>query len=41
MRVMGVEKGKGTSVKLRWRASYTIQGETKNEQGELAGLGVQ
>jgi ADP-ribosylation factor-binding protein GGA len=40
IRLQGVERGKGTQVKMRWRASYTLGGESVNEQGELGGLGV-
>nr|POE48900.1 putative adp-ribosylation factor-binding protein c25h2.16c [Quercus suber] len=45
IRLQGVERGKGTSVKMRWRASYNIAGkagkhEAKNENGEIVGLGV-
>lgn len=40
IRLQGVEKGKGTSVKMRWRAGYTLAGKAMNEQGEVTGLGV-
>ena len=40
IRLDGVERGKGTSVKMRWRASYSLDGEVRNEQGEIVGLGV-
>nr|OQO23187.1 hypothetical protein B0A51_08541 [Rachicladosporium sp. CCFEE 5018] len=40
VRVQGVERGKGTAVKLRWRASYSVDGAVRNEQGEVNGLGV-
>ncbi|KYG50368.1 hypothetical protein M433DRAFT_57267 [Acidomyces richmondensis BFW] len=40
IRLTGVERGKGTSVKMRWRASYAVDGQQMNEQGELGGLGV-
>ncbi|OQO12518.1 hypothetical protein B0A48_03160 [Cryoendolithus antarcticus] len=40
VRVQGVERGKGTAVKLRWRASFAVDGAVRNEQGEVNGLGV-
>ncbi|KAK5173060.1 ARF-binding protein [Saxophila tyrrhenica] len=40
IRLQGVERGKGGQVKMRWRASYVVGGESRNEQGELVGVGV-
>lgn len=40
IRVNGVPVGKGTSLKLRWKASYTLGGAQRQEQGELSSLGV-
>ncbi|KAF2835967.1 VHS-domain-containing protein [Patellaria atrata CBS 101060] len=40
IKLHGVERGKGTGVKMRWKASYTVGGERKEEQGEIPGLGV-
>jgi ADP-ribosylation factor-binding protein GGA len=40
IRVVGVERGKGGQVKMRWKASYAIGGERKDEQGEVASLAV-
>ncbi|KAK5125209.1 hypothetical protein LTR85_000885 [Meristemomyces frigidus] len=40
IRLQGCERGKGTSVKMRWRATYALGGQQVNEQGELVGLGV-
>ncbi|KAK0940009.1 ARF-binding protein [Friedmanniomyces endolithicus] len=41
IRLQGVERGKGGTVKLRWRAGYSIAGVgAMNEQGEIVGLGV-
>ncbi|KAK8156438.1 ADP-ribosylation factor-binding protein-like protein GGA1 [Phyllosticta citrichinensis] len=40
VRLHGVERGKGAAVKMRWKASYTLGSEQKNEQGEIANLGV-
>jgi len=36
----GVEYGKGTAVKMRWKASYKVGAEPKYEQGEIPALGV-
>ncbi len=36
----GVEYGKGTAVKMRWKASYKVGAEPKYEQGEISALGV-
>lgn len=38
--LIGVEQGKGDSVKLRWRASYKVGAQQVNEQGEIASLGI-
>ncbi|KAI7155519.1 ADP-ribosylation factor-binding protein-like protein GGA1 [Hortaea werneckii] len=40
IRLQGCQRGQGTAVKMRWRASYTLNGQQQNEQGEIAGLGV-
>lgn len=40
IRIQGIERGKGTSVKMRWKANYSVAGEAQNEQGEINGLGV-
>ncbi|GIZ47737.1 hypothetical protein CKM354_001082200 [Cercospora kikuchii] len=40
IRLQGAERGKGMGVKMRWRASYSVGGQQKNEQGEINGLGV-
>lgn len=40
IRVQGVERGNGSAVKLRWRASYSVGGQVVNEQGAIDGLGV-
>jgi ADP-ribosylation factor-binding protein GGA len=39
--VQGVAQGKGGEVKMRWRASYSVDGKPVNEQGAIEGLGVQ
>jgi len=36
----GVEPGKGQSVKVRWKASYWLGEEHREEQGEISSLGV-
>ncbi|KAI9743257.1 MAG: hypothetical protein M1818_003103 [Claussenomyces sp. TS43310] len=36
----GVNQGSGNSVKLRWRVSYKVGTEVKNEAGEVASLGI-
>jgi len=38
--LQGVEQGKGDTVKLRWKASYKINGLPVNEQGEISSLGI-
>lgn len=38
--IVGVEQGRGTALKIRWKASYAAGGAPKQEQGELASLGV-
>ncbi|EME40332.1 hypothetical protein DOTSEDRAFT_74959 [Dothistroma septosporum NZE10] len=40
IRLQGADRGKGNSIKMRWRASYTQAGSQQNEQGEINGLGV-
>lgn len=44
IRLQGVERGKGSTIKMRWRASYSIvssgASDAKNESGEIVGLGV-
>jgi len=38
--LQGVERGRGTTVKLRWRAGYTLNGKKVEEHGEIASLGI-
>ncbi|KAL1642788.1 ARF-binding protein [Diplodia intermedia] len=38
--LLGVQRGQGTAVKMRWRASYILGSERKEEQGEISSLGV-
>ncbi|KAI8939349.1 hypothetical protein NX059_003136 [Plenodomus lindquistii] len=40
IRVNNVQRGTGTSVKMRWKASYSLGGQQKNEMGEIPSLGV-
>ncbi|KAH7401442.1 VHS domain-containing protein [Pyrenochaeta sp. MPI-SDFR-AT-0127] len=40
IRVKNVQRGSGSSVKMRWKASYSIGGHQKNEMGEIPSLGV-
>ncbi len=35
-----VEYGKGTAVKMRWKASYKVDDEPKFEHGEIPEIGV-
>jgi hypothetical protein len=36
----GVAYGQGSNVKMRWRLSYKLGGELRQEQGEIPALGV-
>ncbi|KAI9779626.1 MAG: hypothetical protein M1839_007291 [Geoglossum umbratile] len=39
--VNGVERGKGGTVKMRWKLSYSVaQSEHREEQGEITALGI-
>ncbi|KAF1839767.1 VHS-domain-containing protein [Decorospora gaudefroyi] len=40
IRVNNVQRGSGNSVKMRWKASYSLGGQQKNEMGEIPSLGV-
>ncbi|KAH9862086.1 hypothetical protein IAQ61_010288 [Plenodomus lingam] len=40
IRVNNVRIGTGSSVKMRWKASYSLGGQQKNEMGEIPSLGV-
>ncbi|KAI5235364.1 ADP-ribosylation factor-binding protein-like protein GGA1 [Aureobasidium subglaciale] len=40
IRLQGVAPGKGSAVRMRWRASYTIAGQPREESGEVSNLGV-
>ncbi|KAH7393965.1 VHS domain-containing protein [Phaeosphaeria sp. MPI-PUGE-AT-0046c] len=40
IRVKNVPQGSGSTVKMRWKASYTHGGQPKNEMGEIASLGI-
>lgn len=38
--VNGVAKGQANAVKMRWKASYKVAGELRQEQGEVPSLGI-
>ncbi|OAK95005.1 VHS-domain-containing protein [Phaeosphaeriaceae sp. SRC1lsM3a] len=40
IRVNNVPQGSGSTVKMRWKASYMHGGQPKNEMGEIASLGI-
>lgn len=40
MLVDGVEPGQGSSVKIRYRVSYAVGGQNKEEQGMVPALGI-
>ncbi|KAF2219952.1 VHS domain-containing protein [Elsinoe ampelina] len=40
IRLQGVPRGKGSGVKMRWKASYTLSNDRKEETGEIGNLGV-
>jgi ADP-ribosylation factor-binding protein GGA len=40
IRLLGVDVGKGESVRMRWKLSYLMSGERKEEMGEVSGLGI-
>jgi ADP-ribosylation factor-binding protein GGA len=40
IRLLGVDVGMGGNVRMRWKASYIIDGARKDEQGEVSALGI-
>lgn len=40
IRLQGVTQGKGNAVRMRWRASYSVAGQPREESGEVSNLGV-
>jgi ADP-ribosylation factor-binding protein GGA len=40
IRLLGVNVGMGGNVRMRWKASYNIDGARKDEQGEVSALGI-
>ncbi|CAN9305725.1 unnamed protein product [Alternaria alternata] len=40
IRVNNVQRGSGNNVKMRWKATYSLGGQQKNEMGEIPSLGV-
>ncbi|PSK53987.1 hypothetical protein B9Z65_7793 [Elsinoe australis] len=41
IRLQGVTRGKGSGVKMRWKASYAVGPERREETGEIGNLGVE
>ncbi|KAF2144665.1 uncharacterized protein K452DRAFT_325174 [Aplosporella prunicola CBS 121167] len=40
VRLLGVPRGSGAAVRMRWKATYRLGGEARSEMGEIASLGV-
>lgn len=40
MQLDGIDPGKGNSVKIRFKVSYQLGGESKEEQGMVPPLGI-
>ncbi|ORY12708.1 VHS domain-domain-containing protein [Clohesyomyces aquaticus] len=40
IRLLGVQRGQGANVKMRWKAAYLVGGVRKDEMGEIQSLGV-
>jgi len=38
--INGVAKGQANSIKMRWKASYKVEGTLQEEQGEVPALGI-
>lgn len=38
--INGVAKGQANSVKMRWKASYKVAGDLRQEQGDVPALGI-
>ena len=38
--VQGVARGQADRVRVRWKASYKLNGEARQEQGEVGSLGI-
>lgn len=38
--INGVAKGQANSVKMRWKASYKVAGDLRQEQGDVPTLGI-
>jgi ADP-ribosylation factor-binding protein GGA len=41
IRLAGVQRGQGSSVKMRWKLSYQVGGTGREETGEVGSLGVE
>ncbi|KAJ4348413.1 ARF-binding protein [Didymosphaeria variabile] len=40
IRLNGVQRGSGSSIKMRWKVTYSVGGQSKNEMGEIPFLSV-
>jgi ADP-ribosylation factor-binding protein GGA len=40
IRLTGVQRGSGNSIKMRWKVAYSLGGQQKSEMGEIPSLGV-
>lgn len=40
IRLHGVQRGYGSSIKMRWKAAYLVGGARKEEHGEIPSLGI-
>ena len=40
MSVQPVPEGSGNSVRIRWKLSYTLDSQLKNEHGEVTNMGI-
>ncbi|KAF2018511.1 VHS-domain-containing protein [Aaosphaeria arxii CBS 175.79] len=40
IRLIGVQRGQGSNVKMRWKVAYSVGGIRKDEMGEISSLGV-
>ncbi|KAL1602747.1 ARF-binding protein [Paraconiothyrium brasiliense] len=40
IRLNGVQRGSGNNIKMRWKVTYSVGGQSKNEMGEIPSLSV-
>ncbi|OCK86170.1 ADP-ribosylation factor-binding protein GGA1 [Lepidopterella palustris CBS 459.81] len=40
IRLLGAQRGHGSSVKMRWKAAYLVEGVRNDEHGEIPSLGI-